>query len=283
MINFVAMPYITNFHSELATTNLKIDKLELVEDEVLSRVKILSKEEKLQIFAYKKLLANDEDLVQIYKPISKRTSKFVTTTQNPRYHTDKNCKVLNNDFISYTIPPSILKKGEEDVAKYRKWFKQNKALLESDPSTFYDKQKEAFNTSEKLESVKFDNSGVTEIENLSIEEIEAYLEKLITDYDTFISSESTSKAISLNSEKAKYLVGAGTKYVKYAETGLSSEEVIAILKKYLAMKKDTIKYLQMYYRVKLNPDLSIDTKLLEGLGFLECPYCAKYKNRYRRR
>ena len=37
MINFVAMPYITNFHSELATTNLKIDKLELVEDEVLSR------------------------------------------------------------------------------------------------------------------------------------------------------------------------------------------------------------------------------------------------------
>lgn len=108
MINFVAMPYITNFHSELATTNLKIDKLELVEDEVLSRVKVLSKEEKLQIFAYKQLLANDEDLVQIYKPISKRTSKFVTTTQNPRYHTDKNCKVLNNDFISYTIPPSIL-------------------------------------------------------------------------------------------------------------------------------------------------------------------------------
>lgn len=283
MINFVAMPYITNFHSELATTNLKIDKLELVEDEVLSRVKVLSKEEKLQIFAYKKLLANDEDLVQIYKPISKRTSKFVTTTQNPRYHTDKNCKVLNNDFISYTIPPSILKKGEEDVAKYRKWFKQNKALLESDPSTFYDKQKEAFNTSEKLESVKFDNSGVTEIENLSIEEIEAYLEKLITDYDTFISSESTAKAISLNSEKAKYLVGAGTKYVKYAETGLDKDSVIDILKKYLAMKKDTIKYLQMYYRVKLNPDLSIDTKLLEGLGFLECPYCAKYKNRYRRR
>lgn len=283
MINFVAMPYITNFHSELATTNLKIDKLELVEDEVLSRVKILSKEDKLQIFAYKKLLANDEDLVQIYKPISKRTSKFVTTTQNPRYHTDKNCKVLNNDFISYTIPPSILKKGEENVAKYRKWFKQNKALLESDPSTFYDKQKEAFNTSEKLESVKFDNSGVTEIENLSIEEIEAYLEKLITDYDTFISSESTAKAISLNSEKAKYLVGLGRKYIKYVETGLDKDSVIDILKKYLAMKKDTIKYLQMYYRVKLNPDLSIDTKLLEGLGFLECPYCAKYKNRYRRR
>ena len=283
MINFVAMPYIANFHSELATTNLKIDKLELVEDEVLSRVKVLSKEEKLQIFAYKKLLANDEDLVQIYKPISKRTSKFVTTTQNPRYHTDKNCKVLNNDFISYTIPPSILKKGEEDVAKYRKWFKQNKALLESDPSTFYDKQKEAFNTSEKLESVKFDNSGVTEIENLSIEEIEAYLEKLITDYDTFISSESTAKAISLNGDKARYLVGLGRKYVKYVETGLDKDSVIDILKKYLAMKKDTIKYLQMYYRVKLNPDLSIDTKLLEGLGFLECPYCAKYKNRYRRR
>lgn len=276
------MPYITNFHSELATTNLKVNKLELVEDEVLSRVKVLSKEEKLQIFAYKKLLANDEDLIQIYKPLSgKKTYKYASHSV-PCYHNNPNCDLLRNNYTSYTIPKAVLMEGEEAKAKYRKWFKENKELLESDADTFYAKLKEEFNVTEKLKPVRFENSGITEVDNYTPEDIEAKLEEVITRYDTYISDAATAKAISLNSEKAKYLVGAGTKYVKYAETGLSSEVVIAILKKYLAIKKETIKYLQMYYRVQLNPELSLGEKILDGLGFTACPKCKNYTTRFRR-
>lgn len=273
------MPYITKYHSENITTSLKVDKLTLIEDDLLTRVKVLSKAEKLKIFAYKKLLANDEDLVEIYKPISKASSRYVSTTRHPRFHSDPNCKVLVSDFESYTIPTSIVKQGEEAKEKFRKWFRKNKELLATDQATFYSKLKEEFNVTERIEEVKLSNSGVEYIDNISLEDVQEELENLIAQYDEMISDQATEKAINLNGEKAKYLVSAGQQFIKYKEVGLDKEAILEILKNYLTLKNDTIHHLMIYYRMVMNPDLSLSQNLLESLGFAECPYCKSYKNR----
>ena len=60
------------------------------------------------------------------------------------------------------------------------------------------------------------------------------------------------------------------------DTGLSDDEVRKFLLDYEErFKLPIMHYLKEYYRMKYNPDLSIDEKLLKFLNFRPCGACVK--------
>ena len=60
------------------------------------------------------------------------------------------------------------------------------------------------------------------------------------------------------------------------DTGISDEEIKTFLIDYEdKFKFQIVKYLREYYRISYNPDLAIDKKILDALGFHPCKSCCK--------
>jgi len=236
--------------------------------------------------AYKEFIMNPEKLLEIilkndtiigygvYKKINVVDNyEYVYEGKKPCYHKSFECERLNSKFKNFKIPNEIKQMGIQKIEEFRRWFSDIEDLYFEDKSKFNYRLRMKFGISVNVEAVAYNNSGIHEIENLDLTSIEERINKALKqagryyyacDKNTIILKRYSSRTF-LWKEKYPLLDN---------NTGYSDEDVRNFLRNYEQEFKAPIKLmLQNYYRLKFNPELEIDGKLLEQLGFRPCNHC----------
>lgn len=212
-------------------------------------------------------------IANYYNPIKVEDKlKYVFEGTHPAYHLDASCPRLNSNFKNFEIPQEIKNKGASEVLKFRKWFKANMHLMEK-PKIFTMKLFHAFNIQINPRAIDYENSGIEEKENLNLSQLEERIDSLLRDASNFWRENPNKQGVIRRFQKYTFL-GYRLEEIYNNDTGLSDIELKEFLREYDAKFKKPIKDLLIeYYRVKLNPDLKFEGKLLEQLGFRPCGTC----------
>lgn len=129
------MAYITKYTYNKLCTRLEIKcdvTLELFLENLLDDEKlfyIFNKKELKLLFIYKMLLIDENNfLVEYYKEVPERVDSFERVFDKGgklKYHQFGECKMMQNDYLDFSIPKDIQVIGEEAVREYREWFTTN--------------------------------------------------------------------------------------------------------------------------------------------------------------
>ena len=125
------------------------------------------------------------------------------------------------------------------------------------------------------EIVNYKNSGVDEIENLNLEELENEIDGLLREAGRFYYKDDKTNTILRRFSKLTFLANK-TEEIYDNDTGYSDEEVKKVLKEHLTrFKYPIMDKIREWYKIKYNPELEFEGKLLEQLGFRPCSNCHK--------
>lgn len=251
----------------------------------------LSKNEEKYLLLMQALVKDPEKFaVEFYKPVlNKDTFTYVyESEQPPSYHLNKSCDRLNSTFKNFIIPFEIKARvrergeGEEiektETKRFRAWFQKWFELFQTDTEAFLKKLDIDWNIQRKLSEVEMLNSGLKDIENYSLEQLEKDIDNIIREAGRFFVNNPDKQAILRRFQRLTFLAYFD-KEIYNNDTGLSDDELKGFLRMYdEKYKKPTQKLLIEYYRVKYNPDLSFEGKLLERLNFRQCTVCTDKNN-----
>ena len=272
---YIGMAYLTLANTKKIIFRNAIKELKLEGEIYHIPIYFFHKYEKNSLLAIQELLKDPENYFnEIYKPIETvDTYKYVYEGQKPAYHKSSSCPRLSSNFENYEIPSDIQEKGLEVVNEFREWFKGVEHLLSEQPDVFVTRLQARWDIVTNPKSINRDNSGATIIENLTKEEIETKIDKLIKGAGRFYYKSDKNKEIL---KKFSKLAGYLSKQEKIDnnDTNYSDEEVKELLKFYDdEFKKPLKNYLIEYYRLKFNHKLEMEGSLLERLGFKACGHC----------
>ena len=259
-------------------------------------INFLGKSEVNYLFWMHLFLEDTEEFVKIYQPatiIQKEDSyKYVyESVLLPSYHEDQLCIRLNSKYKNFEIPFEIIVSAEEyekinkidsdecvkkQVQKFRSWFKQNAEFYNNNPKEFVHILDRDWNVRREMIELERDNSGIDEIENFDLKKLENEIDKIILEAGKFfINSDVRQKEI-IRSFQSRTFLAYKHEEINPNYTGLSDLELKEFLKKYnQTFKKPLIYLLIEYYKVKFNPNLSFEGKLLERLNFRPCSLCCE--------
>lgn len=269
---------------------------------------MFSKYEKQELLAYKMLMEDPESFMsEIYEKLLDKKGEdsywwIYENHSSPAYHLDPECPLLCSNFKNYRIPASIrfrritkaknvesiddkiLTEEEkrivhENVDKYRKWWKdEGFELFKTDKDLFLMHVNNKFQPDPRVRDIKefeWTNSGIEEIDNSSLQEIEDNIDKLIKESGKYYYQ--SKKHISILKHYAKWTSYAYKEDKSFPnnDTGYTDNEIRFLLKEYNESFKDPLKtILKEYYRRKNNPDLAINENLTCQLGFKPCKHCS---------
>lgn len=235
----------------------------------------LNKYEIKNLLAIQEFFKNPELFFnQYYKPLESRkdTLQYIFEASTSSYHNSADCERLCSDYINFELPEEIKEKGTAVIEEFRIWFKQNRYLMD-DPQVFIMRMQLRWGITRSLNEIKMENSGIVEVENLTLVEIEQKIDELISKAGVLYYENSKSNAILKRFNRFTFLAEREGP-LDNNDTGYSDEEVKELLKSYDTIIKQPIKKLLInYYRIKLNPTLKIEQKILEQLGFKSCSKC----------
>lgn len=276
------MAYITSYNTHKIVTRNNFKNVNLTGQVYRFKIYMFSKYEENCLLAIQELMKNPENYFkQIYDPMVVYDSKkYVFKENQPAYHTDEGCERLHSDFRNFELPQAIIEKGDLEIERFRKWFRENYHLLE-DPVSFVFRLKMAFNIEYNPKAINYENSGFDELKNYSIQELENKIDLLVREAGRYFYAE----------EKNTKILRAFGKFSGRAfldkplegnYTGYSDYEVRDFLKDYHKKYKLPIRKLLIeYYRIKFNPDLKFAENYMEVLGFKKCGCCQRNEeNRY---
>lgn len=230
-----------------------------------------------QLLAYKTFMQSPNSFVTcVYKQIElEDTYQYIYEGNAPAYHERMDCERLTSDLQNFHIPDVITLKGKGEVIKFRRWFIDNIDVFRNNPEAFQMRMFTAFGIKVHLSEITRKNTGMFERENLSLEEVKVILDKLIKNAGCYYYANSKNTAILRKYGKRTFLAHMNEP-LPDNDTGFSDEEVKKFLIEYEnEYKFPIIKYLREYYRIRFNPKLSIDSKILDALGFRPCKACCK--------
>lgn len=278
------MPYITKGNVSKIISHIDIKKLpnnfaDLKGKVYKEAITFFSLVEQNNLLLRKEFYRNPNSFLQIFKKIEKKEDTYTYTYEGgtPAYHFSLDCPRLNSNFDSYEIPIEIKEKGKDAVILFRKFFAQNKDLLDTNANAFYGKMTAAFALQTLLKPVDYKNTGPELIEITNLPELEATINNLLLDFNNYYwNSTSAKRTMMSRYTKMTFLAYPpyNQKIIQNNDTGFSDEEVREFLKHFAeTYKVPIIKYLKDFYRVFFNPDLSFEGELLEVLGFKKCSHC----------
>ncbi len=268
-----------------------------------------SKFEEKKLLYFQLLLRTPERFFEVYQkyPIKKDTYTYVYEYDDayPAYHCDIDCPHLTSDFENYKIPElmQVLFKHKSNsensgdsryqkyIEEFRDWFKNDldPKLFENDDNQdlFILKLNQRWGLSLEEGAIKFsdikvkwDNSKVKNIENYELKELEKELKELeekihniIRDSKIYFRENPDKQEIIKRFQKRTYLAYKDDEILDN-NTAFSDAQ----LKEFLLFfdenfKQKIWKLLIEYYKVKFNPELSFEGKLLEQLNFRPCQAC----------
>lgn len=264
--------------------NLRKISRAIIKDESFQAESIYKREiyffnqfEKKQLSSLKSLIKNPTELISsFYTPLEGHVDKkefvFENNGQTNAYHSDKNCRLLNNPYENVRIPKG-LKKAGITVEEFRDWFENN--MMNHFQNRKYDVIVEAvwykFNVRVSVQDfVVYENSDNTYVNNYRIEDLEKEIDKRIKDAGRyFYDHKDILKTYSLRT-----FLAYKEEEIKDNNTGMSDQELKDFLKDYDKRFKEPVKSLLIeWYKIKFNPKMEIKASLLETLNFKPCPCC----------
>jgi hypothetical protein len=245
---------------------------------------MLTNAEKRRLLAIRNFFeASDVFIEQRFgKARGKHDEHMIFEGSPPAYHTTAECERLNSDYTNYEIPEQIMDMAKADPglkARFRQWFKDNCYLLDEtnpkyQPTFFLLRIRADFKVDIRdIRQVVRPNSGVTQARNASLEEVQAEIDTILKDAGRWFYASATNTSILRAFQKRTYLAYRATPLPEN-KTGHSDGEVKAFLQDYdRRFKKPLKEKLIFYYRIRYNPDLTFEGKLLDQVGFLPCSHC----------
>lgn len=264
--------YITNFNASRIIASLN-HQLWFGTDTIFHKqFKWLNIREVSELHAYYFLYVNPSKITSIYKRINPKRNDFVFES-SPAYHTYQDCTLMKSPFENFKIPDSIKKQGNDKINEYRKYFSTNKELIENEFDFFKDRVRWKFGVDCVPEKINRDNSGITETDNYSLEEIREKVRYVISETKKFTQKSNKNKVI-VDKFGEKAFLAEKKIAPKYNYTDYSNEEIWEVLNEFNEhFKKPYKKYIVEFFRISKNPDLAFENNLLNQLGFVECKKC----------
>ena len=226
--------------------------------------KILSIPELALLDAYKEVLADLQEGLAMFAKVERRdTHKYVYEGNAPAYHASRECERLVSDFVNYEIP-EIIQNNNEEIIKFRSVFRENiKTVKEGNIDLARIRINNAMGWDmhyRSISDVDFKNSESTNFQNDDLDEISRKITMLMFDAEKFRNSDPEINGIIDR-------LGYGTHKRKESS---DSNHPLYTWSNYKTELKHVI---QTYFRVKLNPNLKFEGKILEELGFRPCSFC----------
>lgn len=281
------MAYITKANAARILRKLNLSEIGDIAGAVYKKpIYFLSKSETKYLMLMQSLLKDPEKFaIEVYKPIvNTDTLRLVyESEQPPAYHNSKNCERLNSKFKNFEIPFEIKVRAKEQggeelerqqVIKFRDWFKKHLEMFQEDPKEFLKRLDIDWNVQRSMKELDLDNSGVAEIENYNLGELENEIDNIIAAAGKYFTSNPDKQNVIRRFQKLTFLAYS-TKEIYSNDTNLSDKELKEFLLHYdQTFKKPIKKLLVEYYRVKYNEHMSFQGELLQRLNFRLCSVCA---------
>ena len=265
---------------------------------------IFSKFEKTDMLLYKMLSEDPEKFYnEIYDKVLEREDTYTWVYEEqkaPCYHSLPTCPNLTSDFENYQVPLPIKYKGIEtgipldrlkladlsefeknivisNVKHYRNWWNNDgENLYKFNKDAFLMRVNMLFQPSPRITDLREfikENSGVKEFENCTLPEIEEKIDELILAARNYYFEDVKHTSILRAYAKFTYHILVKNEF-PVSDCNYSKVEVKSLLEDYNKRFKEPLKnLLKNYFRVKNNPDLKIDKRILDKLGFVPCGYC----------
>lgn len=265
---------------------------------------IFSKYEKTELLLYK-ILSEDPKrfLDEVYTKVQEKEDTYTWVYEEkkkPCYHGSPNCPRLTSPFENYKIPLPIKYKGiitvkalehivlkelsdleqiivRKNVDLYRNWwYSEGENLYKSNLSTFLMRVNMKFQPEPRIIDIKEfkqENSGIVEFDNCTLSEIERRIDEIITAQKDYFKANEKHSSILRAYVKCTYHVLVKDYIPRLNSCIYSDEDIKAILKEYDEKFKVPLKILlKNYFRIKNNPELKIESNILDGLGFVPCGF-----------
>lgn len=265
------MAYITTANQRSIIWKIDFDKFNPVGEIYKSKISFFSHFEVKFLLAMLEMIKEPEKFITTYynKPVQEDTFQLMNETKSPAYHSDKYCPFLNAKFEEYKVPEEVINRGVNEVIKFRKWYEENKNLPEE---LFEMRCQHAFRLTFKYEKIVIKNSGRVEFENHSLKDVEDEIDRLLKDANTYL-HQSRKTEIILNKLQKCYRKTIEEKKFDN-NTGFNINEVQQIALEYHDKFKAPINNLLLeWYKMRFNPNLDFESKILDELGFLKCKNC----------
>jgi hypothetical protein len=289
------MAYITKANSKRILRKINLNDIPDFKEEVYKKpIYFLSKWETKYLLLMRSLLKEPEKFaIEVYQPVVNRdTFQYVyESEQPPSYHSNKNCERLTSKFKNFEIPFEIKSRVREKAKKegktekeineleklqvdvFRSWFKENFELFNNDTAEFLKKLEIRWNIQRNVSEIERENSGVEIIDDLNLVELEAEIDKIISESGRYFVNNTDKQQIIRRFQKLTFLAYKKGD-IDINDTEFSDDELRQFLLEYdTKFKKPLKELLIQYYRVKYNPDLSFEGQLLERLNFRACSVC----------
>lgn len=285
------MAYITNYNFNRITKGFDVpaDKNFKFDDIVIwmsPTGKIIDQNNPTQLFArwdvndlliFKSFCKNTKLAAStFYRKLSKPQDsyRYVQSEKSPSYHKDANCERLNAEFERITIPEEIREQGIEKVKEFRNWWKENETLRRENPIAFVAKLNIVFKTNiNELKIEIKENSGVKQINNYSIEEINDVIYKKFKELFSWAKENKKREDIFIRFAYISYM-GNSCKPIIHNHTSYTETEIKEVLKYIHPRKLEIIQELKNLYLRTYNPKLEFEQSLLDELGFEPCAKCS---------
>ena len=266
---------------------------------------IFSKFEKSELLLYKMLSEDPEKFLnEVYTQISKREDTYTWVYEEkkkPCYHGKHDCPRLHSNFENYKVPLPIKYKGIEtdillerlklsdlsndeqnliktNVENYRNWWVNiGENLYKSDKDVFLMRVNMVFQPNPRITDIKEfkqENSGIEEFNNCTLSEIEKNIDDLIIAARNYYFENEKHTSILRAYSKYTYHILVKNEFPRFEECNYSYEEIRSFLEDYNKRFKEPLKnLLKNYFRIKNNPDLKMESTILDELGFVPCGSC----------
>lgn len=270
------MAFITLANTNKIIFNSNIKELDLSGEVYKIPIHFFSKYENNSLLAVEELLKDPEkyfnEIYIPYKPVD--TYKFIYEGKHPSYHKIPTCPMLSSTYENFEIPEQIQERGKDEVLEFRRWFESVKYLLEEErPDVFVMRLQARWGIQTNPKAISRVNSGTTEIEINTIEELENQIDMKIKEAGRFYYMNEKNKIILKRFSKYTFIAYKGDP-IYNNDTPYSDEEIRDLLKDYdNRFKRPIKKMLIEYYRLKHNPDIKMEGEILEQLGFKPCGHC----------
>jgi hypothetical protein len=268
------MPFITKSNAVSMCYRSPVLRIPIDENIFKTELWPLSKPEQQRLTSIKRILENDEILLNKtfrIRPPSIDTKTFLYEKEGgkPAYHSVYNCSVLRSNYKNYKLPVEIThsteKNKDEIIEKFRVFTKENLEVLEENPEKFERMAQARFFLKNKtgMTEIGKENSGVVDIEEINQETLEKSIDNLLQKADEY-------------KNKSPNHVSAIDKHGNiYPKPSLEKEQDNEILSEWHKIKSEIKTTCISYFMIKAHPDLDFKSPLLEQLGFKPCPICYK--------
>lgn len=239
------------------------------------QIEFLNKLDKTILWYFLQFCENPNKKIT-YNPVEVVDSKnYVYEGVKPSYHKYEECKFLHSNYVNYPIPSEIKEKGEEVIAEYRIWFKENEDHFTRFPEQFNIRMKTKFNIIYEgaLPKIDYLNSGNIFKENLTLTAVKDRIDSLLENSKMYLKLYPIFKNAIWDFQKSTYLAFKED-VIEKNTTGFSDSYLKIILQEYHKLFVEPTKfYLTEYFRISNNADIELDKEIFEELNFKKCGHC----------